>query len=572
VTKVTRIESRNHPQLKELMASPPENTIAAHPLTGFRPTDMAQILGDVLLQGVQQPLTLSKHLSSHARKLVDVLASKSKLAPNPRDPRFKDAAWQDHTGYRRLMQSYLAMNESLREWIADLDLNEVDRLRADFLYRVVSESLSPTNTLLGNPEALRKARDTRGKSLLKGAANLLSDLRKNHGIPSQVQGENFVVGENLATSSGAVVFKNEILELIQYTPSTKEVYRRPLLLVSAMINKFYALDLTPDRSFIKYCVDSGQQVFIVSWANPTSENSDWGIEQYALAVMEAITAIKSITRCQTINLYALCSGAMMCSAMAACMKARGDRSIHSMSIGVCMLEMASTDAEYASFTTPKMIQRIQKRSAKAGILRGHELAISMLLLRPQDLIWGNVVNNYLLGNSPPEFDLLYWNNDWTSLPARLHLDLLEIFSDAALSKPGAFKIDSTPIDLSALDCDKFFFGGLSDHITPWQACYRSMMDFGDNKEFLLSNSGHMQTMLNAPGKRHASYFTNAELPEFADAWLESATYREGSWWPEWSAWITPRSLSRKAAPKKLGNNTYPPGAAAPGDYVHQQSV
>jgi polyhydroxyalkanoate synthase len=561
----------NQARLEKLRLAQPESTTAANPLTGFRPADLSEILRGTLRQGVRQPLILAKHMSSHSRKLLDVLANKSSLEPAARDTRFKDAAWLDHPGYRRLMQSYLAMNESLQEWIEDLHLDDTDRLRAEFLFRVISETLSPGNTLLGNPQALRKARDTRGKSLLQGAKNLLGDLRDNHGIPSQVSGERFIVGENLATSSGAVVFKNDVLELIQYTPSMAKVHRRPLLLVSAMINKFYALDLTPDRSFVKYCVDSGQQVFVVSWANPGMDDSDWGIEKYALAVMEAITAIKSITRCNTLNLYALCSGAMMSSAMAACLKARGDNSIHSMSIGVCMLEMMGTDAEYASFTNPAVIERIKKRSSKAGILRGHELAISMLLLRPQDLIWGNVVNNYLLGNKPPEFDLLFWNNDWTNLPSRLHLDLLEIFSDASLSSPGQFSIDGTALDLTSLNCDKFFFGGLSDHITPWQACYRSTKDFGGKKEFLLSNSGHMQTMLNSPGKRNASYFTNSSLPDSTETWLESASYKEGSWWSHWLKWIEPRSLTLKAAPKTLGNKTYPPKDSAPGTYVHQQS-
>lgn len=562
---------RKQRAIQDLLDSQPESTIAANPLTGFHPSDLAEILGDTVRQGVKQPLTLAKHLFRHSRKLVDVLADKSSYEPAPKDFRFRDPAWQESPAFRRLMKSYLAMNESLRELIDDLELNELDRLRAEFLYRVLSESFAPGNTLLGNPEALRKARKTRGKSLMQGARNLLYDLRNNHGIPAQVSGDGFVVGENLAVSPGAVVFKNEVLELIQYTPTTKEVHRRPLLLISAMINKFYALDLTPDRSFIKYCLDSGQQVFVVSWANPSKDNADWGIEKYALATIEAITAIKSITRCSSINLYSLCSGAMMSSAMAAYLNARGDKSIHSMSIGVCMLEMHGTDAEYASFTSPAMVDRIRKRSLKAGILQGHELAISMLLLRPQDLIWGNVINNYLLGNEPPEFDLLFWNNDWTNLPSQLHVDLLEIFADARLSNPGQMKIDQTPLDLKKLECDMFFFGGLSDHITPWQACYRAAGDFGGKKEFLLSNSGHMQTMLNAPGKRGATYFRNSDMPESAEGWIASADLKEGSWWSHWQQWIEPRSLARKAAPRKLGNRAYPAGAPAPGTYVHQQS-
>ena len=557
--------------LKLAQQGQPEQTVALNPLTGLHLDDLRGILATTAIQGARQPLILGKHVSSHARKLVDVLAGKTDIKPDKRDPRFRDEAWNSNAGYQLLMQSYLVLNESLQEWVDDLDLGEVQRLRAEFLLRIIGDSIAPTNTLLGNPLALRKARDTRGKSLLQGLRNLLADVRDNHGLPSQVKGDSFTVGENIAVSPGAVVFKNEVLELIQYQPATEQVYRRPLLLVSAMINKFYAMDLTPERSFIKFCVDSGQQVFAVSWANPQMENADWGIEKYALAVMEALTVIEAITRSKDVNLFSLCSGAMMTSAMAACLKARGNESIHSMTIGVCMLEMQQHDMEMSAFANAEIFERVKQRSQKAGILRGHELALSMLWLRPQDLIWSNVVNNYLLGNDPPEFDLLYWNNDWTNLPAQLHADVIDMFSTACLSRPGEMSIDGTPLDLQALDCDKFFVGGLSDHITPWKACYRSAQEFGGDKQFLLSNSGHMQTMLNSPAKRRASFYINDAMPEDSDSWIEQAKLQQGSWWLHWRDWVQPRAGASKKAPQRLGNMAYPPGVAAPGEYVHQQS-
>lgn len=557
--------------IEHLQLEHAEPTVALNPLTGLQFDELQQIFATTARQGARQPVLLARHMSRHTRKLLEIVAGSADIQPCERDPRFKDDAWQSSGAYRRLMQSYLALNESLQEWVEDLDLHAVDRLRADFLLRLIGDSLAPGNTLLGNPEALRKARDTRGKSVWSGLSNLVADVRGNHGMPSQVKGDGFVLGENIAASPGAVVFSNDILELVQYTPATEQVHRRPLLMVSAMINKFYALDLTTQRSFIKFCVDSGIQVFAVSWANPRKENADWGIEKYALAVMEAITAIKSITRCQTLNLFSLCSGAMMTSAMAAFLKARGDDSIHSMTVGVCMLEMQRHDMEMSAFSSPEVFRRVKQRSKKAGILRGHELALSMLWLRPQDLIWGNVVNNYLLGNDPPEFDLLYWNNDWTNLPAQLHADVIDMFATACLSRPGEMVIDGTPLDLGALDCDKFFLGGLSDHITPWKACYRSAGAFGGAKEFLLSNSGHMQTMLNAPAKANASFFAGSGLPDDADAWLEGAQLQQGSWWLYWRDWVLPRSLAKKKAPKRLGNTAYPAGVSAPGDYVHQKS-
>ena len=549
----------------------PEPTVALNPLTGVDLEDLRSALVHTLWQGARQPMLLGRHLLGHTGKLLDIAAGTSSYSPEERDQRFADPAWTDSGAYRRLLQSYLAAGESLQQWLDDLGLDEVGKLRADFLFRIINDSISPSNTLLGNPEALRKARETSGRSLLRGARHLWSDLRHNHGIPAQVKGDDFVVGKNLATSEGAVVFRNEVLELIQYAPTTPRVHRRPLLLVSAMINKFYALDLTPERSFIRFCLDSGQQVFAISWANPGMEQSDWGIETYALAVMEAITAIKSITRCRDLNLFSLCSGAMMTSAMAACLAERKEPVIHSMSIAVCMLDMHKQDMELGAFASEQVYERVKARSRKAGILRGHELALSMLWLRPGDLIWNNVVNNYLLGNEPPEFDLLYWNNDWTNLPAQLHADVIDMFSRSSLCTPGEMSIDGTPLDLQAVDCDKFFIGGSSDHITPWRACYRSAQAFGGNKEFVLSNSGHMQTMLNSPAKKSASYYRSNAMPVDADQWLAKARLRQGSWWEVWRDWVQPRSLSMKAAPSKLGNRVYPAGIGAPGEYVHQSS-
>ncbi|MEH6581195.1 MAG: alpha/beta hydrolase [Halioglobus sp.] len=557
--------------IKQVLEEHPEPTVALNPLTGFHIDDLRQIAGKAAMQGVRQPLILGKHLASHARKLVDIRAKKTDYKPGARDRRFQDEAWQDSGVYQRLMQRYFALNESLEEWVEDLDLDAVDKLRAEFLLRIVGDSISPTNTLLGNPEVLRKARQTRGKSILKGLKNLLDDVRNNHGIPAQVKSDNFQLGKNLAVTPGAVVFKNEVLELIQYKPATEQVHRRPLLFVPAMVNKFYVLDLSPDRSMLKFALDNGLQVFMVSWRNPGIEQSAWGVEKYALALMEAITAVKAITRCKDLNLYTLCSGAMMTLAMASSMKGRGDNSIHSMTIGVCMLDLQRTDMEMTALAGPEVYEKVKKRSRKAGILNGHQLATSMLWLRPQDLIWGNVVNNYLLGNEPPEFDLLFWNNDWTNLPAQLHCDVIDMFHKGTLTRAGALSVDGAPVDLGNLDCDKYIVGGMSDHITPWKACYRSVHAYGGNNEFVLSNSGHMQTLLNSPTKNRASYFLNKDVPAEAQEWFDGAQLNQGSWWLHWRDWISERSLAKKSAPRKLGSKAYPAGIAAPGEYVHEQS-
>jgi polyhydroxyalkanoate synthase len=549
----------------------PDSTVTLSPLTGLHPQDLLATAAKVAYQGVRQPLILGKHLSSHARKLVDILASHTDYQPQPHDRRFRDDAWQNQLYYQRLLQAYLALNESLNEWIEDLDLNGIDRLRAEFLVRVISDSLAPTNSLLGNPQALRKARESKGASLLRGAGNLLKDLRENHGIPSQVKEDAFKVGENLATTPGSVVFRNEVLELIQYQPTTAQVHQRPVVMLGAMINKFYAFDFTPERSLVKYSLDQGLQVFVVSWANPGREQAHWGLETYAMAVIEAVEAIKSITGSSDLNVVCLCSAAMASSAMAAYLSAIGDESVNSMTIGVCMLDMQPTDMEMSAFATEEIMARAKQRSQKAGILRGHELAQSMLWMRPQDLIWDNVVNNYLLGNDPPEFDLLYWNSDRTNLPASLHADVVDMFATGALLSPGQMQFDGQPLDLGAVECDKFFIAGESDHITPWKACYRAARGFGGDREFVLSRSGHIQTFLNSPAKRKASFYTGSGIPNSAEQWLVEAEVHQGSWWDYWWKWLKPRSGRKKAAPRKLGNREFPAGEAAPGSYVHQKA-
>ncbi len=549
-----------------------ESTVSINPLTGFHLSDLMSSGGKVAAETVRQPLILAKHILSQNSKFIEILSGKKQYEPPGRDRRFEDPAFDNRWLYRTVKQSYLAMCETLDEWIDDLELDTVDRNRAGFLTRLVGESVAPTNTLLGNPAAIRTAIDTRGQSLLRGARNLVRDVVQNHGIPAQVDKEKFEVGKNIASTPGSVVFRNEILELIQYSPTTEKVHERPLLIVSAMINKYYALDLSPDRSMIKFCVDNGVQTFVVSWRNPTREHTHWGLSEYAASVLEAAEAVRSITGSDDLNLLAICSGGMV-SAAAFAYQATQDKSIiHSMSVGVCMLSVEPEDQELGAFSSEATFEAVKRRSRKRGILRGHELALAMLWLRPKDLIWGNVVNNYLLGNDPPAFDLLYWNNDWTSLTSELHCDFIDMFWTGDLAKPGGMEVCGTPVDISLIGGDKFVYGGLTDHITPWPACYRSTQVFGGNVEFVLSNSGHMQTMLNSPSKRGASYFVNDALPTTPDEWMNGAELEDGSWWSHWMAWLSNRSGAQIAAPECRGNDQFPALEAAPGTYVFEKAA
>jgi len=548
-----------------------ESTLALNPVIGISSKELAAAARKTALQGVKQPLILGKHVAGFGRKLVDALSGEASYEANKKDRRFKDPAWQENRLYNRLLQSYLALDDSLDEWVDDVDFNSADRLRARFILQILKESVAPTNALLGNPAALRHAVDTKGKSIARGVSHFVADLKNNGGMPSQVDKTPFKVGENLATLPGAIVFKNEVLELIQFNSEADKVYKRPLLLVPPQINKYYGMDLTPDKSLLKYCTDNGIQAFAISWRNPGPEHADWGLAEYIESIEEGIKAARSITRCKDVNLIAFCSGGVTASTLAAHLEARGDNSVHSMTIAVCVLELQTEDSEVSAFSSQKAVEVSKKRSKKAGVLRGKEMARIFNWMRPNDLIWNYVVNNYLMGNEPPAFDILYWSNDSTNLPATLHGEYVDIFSGGAMVRPGEMIVAETPIDLSSVECDKFFVAGVTDHITPWKACYRDSQAFGGEHTFVLSHSGHVQSLVNPPGNPKACYYLNDDQPEAADEWREGAEKQQGSWWPLWMDWLQERSGGLKNRPRSLGNKQYKAGVAAPGEYVHEQA-
>ena len=543
--------------------------VAVNPFTGVRLVDLLSISAKTLGRGLTQPLILGKHAASLSRKLLEVATGERKLLPARHDRRFADPAWQKKPLFSALTQFYLALDETAHEWSQDVDFDELDQVRAQFLLRLLLESVSPSNFLLSNPEALQLAIDTHGDSLKRGLRNLLEDIRHNHGLPAQVKRNSFELGRDIATTPGSVVFRNDLLELIQYKSSTRQVHNRPVLIIPPQINKYYAADLSPHNSMVKFLVDSGMQTFCISWCNPTPAQADAGIVQYAQAVQEAVAAIRSICKVPDINVAAFCSGAMTFAALASHLQAKNDGSINALTIGVCILEGKPEDSELGAFGSDAAVAAAKKLSRRKGVLRGDRLALSMLWMRPQDLIWGNVVNNYLLGKEPPEFDILAWNNDWTNLPAQLHSDYLDVFWQQSLTTPGALSIDGIPVDLKTVQCDKFVVAGLTDHITPWKACYRSLFALGGDTRFILSNSGHVQTLLNSPAKRGASYFENDALPLEADDWFKGSMPVQGSWWIEWQKWLTERAGPLRAAPKTTGNRKHPALCDAPGTYVFQ---
>jgi polyhydroxyalkanoate synthase len=545
-----------------------EGVIGLSPLVGVRQDDLVDALKSTTVQALKQPLLAAKHGAGFAGKLVDVVAGNSSYQVGRKDRRFSDESWQESGFYKRLLQSYLALDESFEEWVTDLDLDTTEERKARFVVDLLTDGVAPTNNLLTNPAALKKARATRGGSLVQGIRHALDDMRHNNKMPSQVDKSGFEVGENLAATEGAVVFRNEILELIQYQPKTARVQQVPMLVVPPQINKFYVFDLTPEKSMFKFIVDQGLQLFTVSWRNPTAEQRHWGLEDYISALTEAIDAVQVITGQPKLNLMGACSGGITATILAGYLNAVGNDAINALTLMVCVLSQKREDSDITAFANPRGIENARRSSQKKGILDGAELSRVFNMMRPNDLIWNYVVNNYLMGNKPPAFDILYWNNDTTNLPAQLHSDFLDQILSDPLVNPGDLTVLDHPVDLSALDYDKYMIAGVTDHITPWHACYRSTQIMGGDIRFILSNSGHIQAMVNPPGNPKANYFTNDALPAAHEEWLEGARHHTGTWWDDWAGWLQKRSGKKVNARKTLGKKgVFDAMEAAPGTYV-----
>lgn len=554
-------------QVKGLGEEAAKTTTAVNALVGVRRNDFVKSLGVLVKTAAKQPVPFAKHLGNYGKELVEIAKGSSELAPHPKDRRFKDSTWSTNPLYKRGLQSWLAMQRELKGWIADSGASDHDKARANFMLDIVIDSLAPTNTLLGNPAAMKRLYETGGQSIIQGLKNAYDDLRNNGGLPSQVDGRPFKVGENIATSKGAVIYKDEMLELIQYQPTTDQVHKIPLMIIPPQINKFYANDLSPNKSIIRFLTSRGYQVFAISWRNPTRQHAHWGLEAYVKALIEATDVVKKITKSPRINVSGACSGGITMALYLSELAARGDNSVNCFTLLVSVLDGKRSDSDVGLFVTESAIEAARKHSAKKGILAGDELARSFAWMRPNDLIWNYVVNNYLLGEDPPPFDVLYWNNDTTNLPAQLHSDYLDLFYDKRFRRDTDVEFMDHPVDLEQVSQDCFMVAGVTDHITPWKACYRNVNLFGGEIEFVLSNSGHIQSLLNPPGNPKAKYFTNPKLPETADEWVGSAEQVEGSWWPRWDEWLSERSGEMKAAPKTLGNKAYPALTKAPGEYV-----
>jgi len=543
---------------------------ALNPMVGVSRSELLQAVGGLLRSTLTSPRITARHVGKLGKETLKIVKGQSELAPHPKDKRFHDPVWKSNPFYRAGLQYWMAWGKQVDEWAGELRMGELERARSRFVLGMITDALSPTNTLLGNPAAVKQAYATGGASLWRGLKNVYSDITTNGGMPLQVDKRPFEVGKNLATSEGSVVFRSELLELIQYKPTTPNVHKIPLLQIPPQINKFYVADLTPDKSVVRFLVSQGIQLFLVSWRNPTKQHASWDLAKYVDALEEASDVVMKITGQKRLNITAACSGGITASCFVSAMAAKKDKRINAFTMQVCVLDGRTTDSEVGVLVSPRGIEIARQISKRKGILEGDELAKVFAWLRPNDLVWNYVVNNYLLGEDPPAFDVLYWNNDTTNLPAGLHSDYLDIYEVKPFATPGPTFFAGHELDMGQVTQDLFIVAGVTDHITPWKACYRTTKLIGSrNIKFVLANSGHIQSLINPPGNPKSKYYMADKLPESADEWMTRAEEHEGSWWPEWSTWLTQRSGDEKKAPTKLGHKAYPPLLAAPGSYVFE---
>ena len=518
----------------------------------------------------RRPALVGREAARLGTELGRIAAGRSQVAPGPRDRRFADPAWAGNPLLHRSVQAYLAAAASAETLVAGAELAWRDDTRLKFLLSNLVAAAAPSNNPALSPAAWKALIDSGGGSAARGLRALATDLAAAPRVPSMVPADAYEVGKDLAVTLGGVVHATEQFELIQYQPSTESVHRYPLLIVPPMINKFYIVDLAPGRSMAEFLVAQGHQVFVVSWRNPDARHRDWGLDTYGGAIVAALDAVRAITGAAKASVCALCSGGIATAMVAAHLSVAGRLGeLASLCLGVAVLDQDQAGTAGAIIDESTAATAIAASAAR-GYLDGRTLAEVFAWLRPDDLIWNYWVNNYLQGRPPPPFDILYWNADTTRLPAALHRDFIKLGLANALTKADQASMLGSPVDLSKVDVDAYVIAGVSDHLCPWQSCYRTTQMLGGPARFVLSTSGHIAAMVNPPDNRKAAFQTAPTNPADPAEFLATAQTVPGSWWTDYSAWLAERSGGEKRSPRQLGRKGYPVQSAAPGTYVHDR--
>ncbi|HET8875887.1 MAG TPA: class I poly(R)-hydroxyalkanoic acid synthase [Casimicrobiaceae bacterium] len=482
------------------------------------------------------------------------------------DRRFASAAWRERPYFAWLAQSYRLYGEFLTALASIAQLPPDEKKRLEFSVRQFVDAIAPTNFPATNPDVLARAIETEGASVVDGLRNLAADVAKGRITMSDESA--FEVGRNLAVTPGSVVLRNDLIELIQYDATTPRVARRPLLIVPPCINKYYILDLKPANSFVRHAVEQGHTVFMISWRNVPAELGTLSWDDYlAQGVLAALTAVKAISRSRDVNTLGFCVGGTLLACALAVLAARNDTSASSVTFLTTMLDFADP-GEIGVYVSRQMLAAREAQLAAGQRVHGSELAGAFASLRPNDLVWNYVVDNYLKGRKPPAFDLLYWNGDSANLPGPMYAYYIrQLYLENRLRERGALTMLGEKIDLSRVALPAYVYASRDDHIVPWRSAFRTLDLVGGETTFVLGASGHIAGVVNAPEAHKRNYWTHDGRERSTDAWVANATSHTGSWWPHWYRWLAQHRGGERAAPKRTGNATHRPLARAPGEYV-----
>jgi polyhydroxyalkanoate synthase len=490
------------------------------------------------------------------------------VEPAPGDTRWKHSAWAENPVLDAIKEAYLLTSKALMDAIEGADVDNDTKQRVRFFAKQFCDAMSPTNLAFLNPAVIEETVRTKGENLERGYRNLLQDLRNNEGRLTMVDKSAFRVGANVAATPGSVVFRNALMELIQYDATTPTVHQRPLVIIPPWINKYYILDLQEKNSFIKHAVDNGITTFVVSWKNPDPSMADVEMEDYLdLGALTAARVASAITGTEDVNIVGYCIGGTLVSMMLAYL-ARTEEVLANAVTFLATLTDFSNAGDLRAFLSPETVAYIEDMMSEQGVLQGSQMADTFNMLRANDLIWNVAVNRYLLGKDAPAFDLLYWNSDVTRIPKNTHSYYLRnMYLENNLVKPDVLKAKGEPLDLHRIQNQVYSVATVEDHITPWRAVYRMTQLFSGPVRFALGHSGHIAGIINPPSAHKGHWFSNEVNPPAPDDWLASAQKHEGSWWPDWIAWLSERSGEQIPAPKQVGSEGFPPLTPAPGTYV-----
>ncbi|GAB4062016.1 class I poly(R)-hydroxyalkanoic acid synthase [Uliginosibacterium sediminicola] len=486
------------------------------------------------------------------------------------DKRFKDEDWQDCFLFDYIKQSYLITARHIHDSVANIDgLDEITRKKVNFFTRSYVDALSPSNFVLTNPQVFRETVRSHGQNLVKGFNNLLRDIEEGDGQLKirMTDTSAFALGKNVATTPGKVVFENALFQLLQYTPTTDKVFARPLLIVPPWINKYYVLDLREKNSLIKWLVDQGHTVFVMSWVNPDARLADKGFDDYVQeGLLSAVDKVLEQTGASSLNAAGYCLGGTLLGTTMAYLAAKRDKRIASASYFTSLLDF-SAPGELGVFIDEEQVRNLEKKMEERGYLEGSEMANTFNMMRSNDLIWSFVINNYLLGKDPFPFDLLYWNSDSTRMPAKMHsFYLRNMYMKNALREPGGIEVLGTKIDLAKVKAPSYFISTIEDHIAPWKTTYLGAQLFSGPVRFVLGGSGHIAGVVNPPVANKYAYWSAPELAATAEDWYASAEQHAGSWWPDWQAWLLAQD-DKQVAPRDPAQGKLEVLEDAPGSYV-----